>query len=82
MVSNAPSATATSPCDHGAHLAPLLLQSNGFLEALFPLSKDKVPNVRIQVCQVLLPIKRSLRLPSDSASLEHLYSAQVRSRWR
>lgn len=49
------------------------------LEAFFPLSIDKVANVRIQVCHLLLPVKRILTLPGDSVSLEQLYSAQVRS---
>jgi hypothetical protein len=59
--------------------APHAAQTHGLLEPLFPLSTDKVANVRIQACHLLLPIKRVLRLPGDSVSLEQLYSAQVGS---
>ena len=58
-------------------LTYLLCQAHGLLEAIFPLSADKVANVRLTLCRLLPLVKRALRLPGDSVSLEHLYSTTV-----
>jgi len=36
------------------------------------LVQDRVPNVRMKLCEMLPPLKRVLKLPKDNVALERL----------
>eukprot|EP00698_Gefionella_okellyi_P020814 TRINITY_DN6605_c0_g1_i1.p1 TRINITY_DN6605_c0_g1~~TRINITY_DN6605_c0_g1_i1.p1 ORF type:complete len:855 (+),score=161.77 TRINITY_DN6605_c0_g1_i1:112-2676(+) len=51
----------------------IFFKSNFFFIAL-ELAKDKVPNVRLKLCEILPSLKRVIKLPKDNVALERLSS--------
>ena len=45
--------------------------------AMLSLAADPVPNVRLRLCALLPPLKRTLRLPTDADALQRLHHAVV-----
>ena len=55
----------------------LFFKQHGLHHALLTLASDPVANVRLHLCALLLPLKRTLRLPADADVLQKLHRTAV-----